>query len=276
MRPDDTAPFERITSPSNPLIKLMKTLHARKGRTETGLFLGEGLRQAMEATEMGRRPAIVLFAPEARARSNARAFLQEALQGGARCVETTPSILQTVSKRDNAQTVVAAYAQSLNPLSDLTGATLIIALQGVRDPGNLGTILRTADAIGADGVALLDQVCDPFAVEAVRASMGSLFAVKLARSAFEAFNAWRSEEGLQMIGLSLEGVLGPEAYDAGRPTVLLMGNEQSGLSPDNQAACDALVKLPMKGRADSLNLAVATAVIAYEHWRRRGYEGQRA
>jgi TrmH family RNA methyltransferase len=205
----------------------------------------------------------------------ARAFLHDMTHAGARCVETTPSILEAVSKRDNAQTVVAAYRQAYNHAADLKGAALLIALQGVRDPGNLGTILRTADAIGADGVVLLDQVCDPFAVEAVRASMGSLFAVKLARTDFAAFNAWRAAEGLQMIGLSLRGKLGPEAYDAALPTVLLMGNEQSGLSPEHEAACDALIKLPMKGRADSLNLAIATAVIAYDHWRRRGYEGRR-
>ncbi len=275
MRSEKPAPFERITSPANPLIKMMKALHAKKGRAETGLFLGEGLRQAMEAAEMGRRPEIVLFAAEASERPAARTFLHEMAKAGARCVETTPSILEAVSKRDNAQTVVAAYAQSLNPLTDFRGAALIIALQGVRDPGNLGTILRTADAIGADGVVLLDQVCDPFAVEAVRASMGSLFAVKLARTEFSAFNAWRAKERLQMIGLSLKGKLGPEAYDAAHRTVLLMGNEQSGLSTEHEAACDALIKLPMKGRADSLNLAIATAVIAYDHWRRRGYEGHR-
>lgn len=275
MRPEKPPPFERITSPSNPLIKMMKALHAKKGRAETGLFLGEGLRQAMEAADLGRRPDILLFAPEASERPAARAFLQTMARAGARCVETTPAILEAVSKRDNAQTVVAAYAQSYHQAADLTGASLIIALQGVRDPGNLGTILRTADAIGADGVVLLDQVCDPFAVEAVRASMGSLFAVKLARADFAAFNGWRTRAGLQMIGLSLKGKLGPEAYDAAQPTVLLMGNEQSGLSPEHEAACDALIKLPMKGRADSLNLAIATAVIAYDHWRRRGYEGRR-
>ncbi len=266
---------ERITSAANPLIKQMKGLHAKKVRSESGLFLGEGLRLALEAAELGQMPEILLFTAEALERPATRGLVQQVSQAGAKCIETTPTLLAAISKRDNPQTVVAAYRQALTPLTDMQGTALIIALQGVRDPGNLGTIIRTADAIGAGGVVLLDQVCDPFAVETVRASMGSLFAVRLAREGFEAFNAWRTKLGLQMIGLSLQGKIGPEAYDAAHPTVLLMGNEQSGLPPAHEAACDALVKLPMKGRADSLNLAVATAVIAYDHWRRQGYEGQR-
>jgi RNA methyltransferase, TrmH family len=264
---------ERITSPANPLIKQLKGLHAKKGRSEAGLFLGEGLRLALEAAELGRLPHILLYTADALERPAARGLVRRLEQAGAKCIETTPTILSAVSKRDNAQTVVAAYPQVLATLPDLSRVRLLIALQGVRDPGNLGTILRTADAIGAGGVVLLDQVCDPFSVEAVRASMGSLFAVKLARTDFAAFNAWRQGQGLQMAGLSLKGRLGPEAYDAARPTVLLMGNEQSGLPEAHENACDALIKLPMRGRADSLNLAVATAVIAYDHWRRNGYDG---
>jgi TrmH family RNA methyltransferase len=266
---------ERITSAANPLIKHLKGLHAKKGRAESGLFLGEGLRLALEAAEMGRMPHILLYAAEALERPAARSLVHRLAEAGAKCVETTPALLAAVSKRDNPQTVVAAYPQALSPLSDLAGAGLIIALQAVRDPGNLGTIFRTADAVGAGGVVLLDQVCDPFAVETVRASMGSLFAIRLARAEFAAFDGWRRSQKLQMIGLSLKGRHGPEAYDAAKPTVLLMGNEQSGLLPDHEAACDALVKLPMRGRADSLNLAVATAVIAYDHWRRQDYEGHR-
>jgi TrmH family RNA methyltransferase len=267
--------FERITSAANPQIKAMKALHTKKARGETGLFLGEGVRLALEAADLGRYPKTLLFSAEALERPAARALIKRLDGLGTRCLETSTALLAAVSKRDNPQTIVAAYPQILAPLASLGGSALVIALQGVRDPGNLGTILRTADAIGAGGVVLLDQVCDPFAVETVRASMGSIFAVPLARDGFGAFDAWRTAQGFQMVGLSLKGQLGPEAYDAHLPTVLLMGNEQSGLPPEHEAACSALVKLPMRGRADSLNLAVATAVIAYDHWRRRDYEGAR-
>lgn len=262
-----------IVSPSNPTIKAFKALHLKKERAETGLFLAEGQRLVQEAAAAGVWPEMLLYAPDGAARSTLAGFIREAQAQGVRTIETTRAILTAVSKRDNPQTVVAAYRQRLAPLEALLPARFVIALQQVRDPGNLGTILRTADAVGADGVALLDTTCDPFSVEAVRASMGSLFAVKLARAGFEAFNAWRRAAGAQMVGLSLQGAIGPEAYDAAKPTVLLMGNEQSGLLAEHEAACDALVRLPMRGKADSLNLAVATAVTAYDLWRRRGYEG---
>jgi RNA methyltransferase, TrmH family len=125
-------------------------------------------------------------------------------------------------------------------------------------------------------VILVGESCDPFSVEAVRASMGSLFAVKLARASFDELLRFKQERGASMMGLSLKGA----ALDADRPAearaIVLMGNEQSGLPPHMEEACDVLVKLPMRGRADSLNLAVATAVMLYDLWRRRGYDGARA
>jgi TrmH family RNA methyltransferase len=265
--------LHKITSPANPLIKTLKGLHAKKGRAETGLFLAEGARLALEAADLGVWPAIALVAPAALDRPPVRAFLAEAADRGARCVETSPAILEQVSKRDNAQTLVCAYPQRLSELGDLPADGFVIALDRVRDPGNLGTILRTADASGAGGVILVGECCDPFSVEAVRASMGAIFAVRLARAELGAFLGWRREAGLQLIGTSLNGRFGPEAYDAARPTAIFMGNEQAGLTPEMEAACDALIRLPMRGKADSLNLAVATAVTVYDLWRRRGYEG---
>jgi TrmH family RNA methyltransferase len=190
-------------------------------------------------------------------------------------IETSEAVLGQISKRDNPQTVIGAYKQALAPLEALEGDT-IVALEGVRDPGNLGTILRTADSTGAGGVVLLGESCDPFSVEAVRASMGSLFAVKLARASFEELLHYRKTRGAIMLGASLKGA----ARDSDRPAparaIVLMGNEQSGLPAEMEDGCDLLVKLPMRGRADSLNLAVATAVMLYDLWRRRGYDGARA
>ncbi|MEZ5962094.1 MAG: RNA methyltransferase [Hyphomonadaceae bacterium] len=192
-----------------------------------------------------------------------------------RLIETSESVLAQISKRDNPQTVIGAYRQRLSPLNQISGDT-VVALEAIRDPGNLGTILRTADSTGAAGVVLVGESCDPFSVEAVRASMGSLFAMTLARASFEELLQFKQERGAQMMGLSLKGA----ALDTDRPAparaIVLMGNEQSGLPPHMEEACDTLVKLPMRGRADSLNLAIATGVMLYDLWRRRGYDGARA
>lgn len=264
----------KVTSASNSLIKTLKGLHAKKGRAETGLFLAEGARLAVEAADLGVWPEVLAFADAANERPQVVSLLREAEARGVRCIETSAAILAAVSKRDNPQTVIGAYRQRLAPLDALEGG-LVIALEGVRDPGNLGTILRTADSVGAGGVVLVGQSCDPYSVEAVRASMGSIFAVKLARADFAQLHDYARQRGAQIIGASLKGAPLREDVAIGPRVVQLMGNEQSGLPPEMEAACAALVQIPMRGRADSLNLAVATAVLAYDLWRRRGYDGAR-
>ncbi|MBX3430783.1 MAG: RNA methyltransferase [Hyphomonadaceae bacterium] len=264
-----------ITSTSNPQIKTLRSLHLKKGRAETGLFLAEGARLAVEAADLGVWPEILLFSPAALQREQVRALITQAEERRVHTIETSEGVLAQISKRDNPQTVIGAYRQRLTPIGEISGDT-VVALEGIRDPGNLGTILRTADSTGAAGVVLIGESCDPFSVEAVRASMGSLFAMKLARASFEDLLRYRSERGASMLGLSLKGA----AFDIDRPAparaIVFMGNEQSGLPAHMEAACDALVKLPMRGRADSLNLAIATGVMLYDLWRRRGYDGARA
>lgn len=265
----------QITSASNPLIKTLKSLHMKKARAETGLFLAEGARLAVEAADLGVWPDILLFSPAAMARDQVRTLIAEAERRRVRTVETSETLLAQISKRDNPQTVIGAYKQALAPLESIEGET-VVALEGVRDPGNLGAILRTADSTGAGGVVLVGESCDPFSVEAVRASMGSLFAVKLARASFDELARYKETRGAEMMGLSLKGAPLDPGAPAPAKAIVLMGNEQSGLPDDMEAACDHLVKLPMRGRADSLNLAIATGVMLYDLWRRRGYDGARA
>jgi TrmH family RNA methyltransferase len=265
----------QITSSSNPLIKTLKSLHAKKGRAETGLFLAEGARLTVEAADLGIWPETLAYAAAALSRDQVRQLLRDAEAKRVRVIETSESVLASITKRDNPQTVVGAYKQRLTPLDELEGET-IVALENVRDPGNLGTILRTADSTGAAGVVLLGESCDPFSVEAVRASMGSIFAVKLARASFAELARYKSMRAAEMIGLSLKGAMQPPDAPAPAKAIVLMGNEQSGLPPHMEEACDTLVRLPMRGRADSLNLAIATGVMLYDLWRRRGYDGARA
>jgi TrmH family RNA methyltransferase len=263
---------QRITSAANPLVKTLKGLHAKKGRAEAGLFLAEGARIAAEAAEAGLWPEIAAVSEAALTRAPVRALTEDAEARGARVILVGEALLAKIAKRDNPQTMIGAYRHNARALETLDG-DLFIALEGVRDPGNLGTILRTADCAGASGVILVDQTCDPFSVEAVRASMGSIFSMPFARASFDAFDAWRCGRGLHLIGASLNGAWGDNDFDAARPHVLLMGNEQSGLPEAIEARCDALVRIPMRGKADSLNLAAATAVLVYDVWRRRGYDG---
>lgn len=265
----------QITSTANPLIKMLKALHAKKGRAETGLFLAEGARLALEAADLGAWPDILVFSPAALERAPVRKLLEGAEARGVRLIETNEGVLAQIAKRDNPQTVIGAYRQRLAPLETLEGAT-IIALDGVRDPGNLGTIIRTADSTGAGGVVLVGETCDPFSVEAVRATMGSIFAMPLARASLAELVRYKQARVAALIGASLKGaMMGADEALPGR-VIVFMGNEQSGLSAEMEAACDRLVKLPMRGRADSLNLAAATAVMLYDVWRRRGYDGARA
>jgi TrmH family RNA methyltransferase len=265
----------KITSAANPTIKMLKSLHAKKARQETGLFLAEGARLAIEAADLDILPAVLAVAPAALERSQTRALIDRVSAQGGRCIETTEAILTQITRRDNAQAVIGAYRQTTAPLdAPFARGDIVIALEGVRDPGNLGAIVRTADAMGAGGVALIGATCDPFSVECVRATMGSIFAVPIARAEFAAFDVARKAHGFSMVGASLAGTQGLDAAPGGK-IVALMGNEQSGLPEAMEQACDALVKLPMRGRADSLNLAIATAITAYDLWRRRDYDGAR-
>jgi RNA methyltransferase, TrmH family len=265
--------IQKITSPANPAIKMLKGLHLKKGRADTGLFLGEGLRLAIAAAELGRWPEWLAVSTGGLERGGAAKYVAAAAARGVKVIETNDAILAAIAKRENPQTVLGAWRQSLHSLDDIpTGPqALVLVLDQVRDPGNLGTILRTADAVGADGVVLTGGPCDPFSVEAVRASMGSLFAVRLARVEFAAFNAWRRARGLILVGTHLEGAARHDLFPIDQGVALLMGNEQAGLSAQEADACDHLVRIPMRGNADSLNLAVATAVLAYDVWRRRDF-----
>jgi TrmH family RNA methyltransferase len=171
-----------------------------------------------------------------------------------------------MTRRENPQMVVGVFEQKLTPKSEIRpGPTGVwVALEGIKDPGNLGTIIRTADAVGAEGVILVGDTVDPFGVEAVRATMGSIFHMKLARMSVAEFKEWRKGWPGIVVGTHLSGKSDYRTIDYERPVMLFMGNEQSGLPEDLAATCDHLVKIPQAGRADSLNLAIATGVMLYE------------
>jgi TrmH family RNA methyltransferase len=254
-----------ITSLANPMVKAARALHMRKAREETGQFLAEGLKIVTEAVELGRAPRQLLYGAEAATHPLLQQALAATEAAGGEAIEVSRDILGKISRRNNPQTVLAVFDQAYAPLHSLAPhtATCWVALEAVRDPGNLGTILRTADAAGCGGVVLVGECCDPFSVEAVRATMGSIFAVKLARATVGEFLAWRAAWPGSVVGTLLTATTDFRAATYTAPSLILMGNEQAGLTPGLAAACDVTVKIPMRGRADSLNLAVATGVMIY-------------
>ncbi|MEC7288612.1 MAG: RNA methyltransferase [Pseudomonadota bacterium] len=269
-----TETFDQITSASNPLIKQLRGLERKKNRNETGLFLAEGARLIEQAMSQGWQIETLIVSNSGVERDYVRKLCADARKQAARVVQVPDRLAGSIARKDNPQAVIAAIRQRELALSELDRdhPGLWIGLFECRDPGNLGTILRTADCAGAAGVILIDQCCDPYSVEAVRASMGSLFDVRLARAEFREFNAWRKHAGLDMVAASVNGDTRHDGVDFSRPSLILMGNEQAGLPPQIEAECDTLCLIPMRGGADSLNLAQATAIMLYEGWRQRGFE----
>jgi TrmH family RNA methyltransferase len=254
-----------ITSLTNPTVKAVRALHLRKEREESGLFLAEGLKIVIEAIDLGHAPRILMYGPDAASHPLLQRAVQAARAAGGEVIEVNREVLEKVSRRDNPQAVVAVFRQVYTPLPAIRPheAPCWVALQAVREPGHHGTIVRTADAAGCGGVILVGDCTDPYSVEAVRATMGSVFAVQIAKATAAEFLAWRKAWPGSVVGTLLSATADYRSADYRRPALILMGNEQQGLPPDLAAACDVNVKIPMRGRADSLNLSVAAGIMIY-------------
>ena len=255
----------QVTAFSNSTVKLLRSLRDKKARREHGLFLAEGLRILAEARDSGRLPEIVAFSAEGTRHPLAVEIIAATEAAGGDAIETPPDILSKMSGKDNPQMLLGAYRQPPTSLDaiDRGASPLWICAQALRDPGNIGTILRTGDAVGAGGLILIDDCADPFSVEAVRASMGAIFTQQVATAPWPRFLDWLRSGNGQLVGTSLKTDQDYLAAEYRKPCFLLIGNEQQGLPAEYEAECDLLVKIPMAGRADSLNAAVATAVMAF-------------
>ncbi len=256
----------QVTAFSNPTVKRLRSLRDKKARRSERLFLAEGLRILAEARDSGRLPEIIAFSSAGGVHPLAAEIIAATEAAGGEVIETTADILSKMSGKDNPQTLLGAYRQPETSLDfiDRSAGALWIAAQALRDPGNIGTILRTGDAVGAGGLILIDECADPFSVEAVRASMGAIFTQAIAAAPWTQFIDWlRSGRG-QLVGTSLKASGDYLRAEYRQPCFLLIGNEQQGLPAAYERECDLLVKIPMAGRADSLNAAVAAAVMAFQ------------
>ena len=272
-RGDTVAPGRviHITSLANPVVKEIRGLGLAKNRKESRLFVAEGLKLVADAIEAGWRCRTLVHAARVANEALVERLSTVARARGADIVSVSEAVLVKIARRENPQSVLGVFEQRLTRLSDIRpGATDVhVALEAIRDPGNLGTIVRTADAVGAAGVILVGDRVDPFSIEAVRATMGSIFHVPLTRASHAEFGSLLGHWPGTVAGTHLAATTDYRGADYRGPVLLVMGGEQAGLSPAVAAACGQLVKIPMAGRADSLNLAVATGVMLFEILRDR-------
>jgi len=258
---------KEVTSLANPLIKDIKALALKKFRDQQNAFMAEGLKLVIDALDLGWQIRTLVFAKAGRGNPAVEKVAARTVAAGGTVLEVSEKVLVAITRRDNPQMVVGVFSQRFLALRDIRAdnGDVWVALDRVRDPGNLGTVIRTVDAVGAKGVILVGDTTDPFSVETVRATMGSIFAVPVAKATTEAFLAWRGGFSGLVAGTHLKGAVDYRSVDFSRgPVLLMMGNEQQGLPESLAASCDRLLRIPQAGRADSLNLAVATGIMLFE------------
>jgi len=258
---------KQITSLTNDRVKAIRALEMRKVRKETGLFVAEGASLLVTARDNGFIPEMLVYQAGTAASGIGRGLVTHALNAGSEVLEVSEAVLAKLASKDNPQTLLGVFRQRF---ADPPEATKIsagetwLALEEIRDPGNLGTIIRTADAVGCAGIVLVGTTCDPFSLESIRATMGSIFAVPIAKMERPAFVALAKDWPGDVVGTHLDGREDFRTADYRGPQLIVMGSEGPGLSSGVAAVCTKLVKIPMSGKLDSLNLAIATALMLYQ------------
>ncbi len=254
-----------ISSFSNPRIKFIKKLRIKKYRDESNLFYIEGPRIISEAFSNNWKINQVFYS-EALIKDNFTRDLVEKLQNeNIECLEVDKQVFESFSVKDGPKGIAAVLEQKNFEIQQVcTNPGLWVAVDRIQDPGNLGSILRTIDAVGGKGIILIDHCTDPFDISAVRGSMGSLFSLQIIRISGETFIEFSKKNKLNIIGTSDKASIDYQAISYQKDLILLMGSEREGLSEKLINVCDKLISIPMVGKNDSLNLAVATSICLYE------------
>ncbi|GAB4458214.1 MAG: RNA methyltransferase [Anaerolineales bacterium] len=251
-----------IASLSNPLVKQARALRQKKARRESGLFLVEGIHHVGEVIEAGWEVENVLYAPDLLTSRFAHELVAR-LPSPPQPV--TPQVMESIADKENPQGILAIVRQRQTRLSDLQTVRYAVALVSPQDPGNVGTILRTMDGVGADALFLLEGGVELYHPSVVRSSMGALFWMPVVHTSFAEFVAWARERKFQLIGTSAHADAEYQTLVPQTPWALVLGNEQKGLSREQMDACDVTVSLPMRGRGSSLNLSVAAGILLYRY-----------
>jgi TrmH family RNA methyltransferase len=255
---------EAISSSANPLIKRIRKLKQRKHRDSEGAFFVEGIRPVLSALASEAEVDSVVLAPELLTSDAARARVRSS---GAKVVEVTSEVFESIAEREHPSglgAVVRTWQRDLEDLS-VDADAIVLAVDDVGNPGNLGTILRTADAAGVGGVVLTGEGTDPFHPTAVKASMGALFGVPVFRcDDITAFAKWCGANGVGTVATSARAEVEHWAVTYPSPIGVMFGSEASGLPVEVRDAADLSVRIPMGGESSSLNLAVAAGIILFE------------
>lgn len=267
-----TAESARIVFSRNNLhVKRIRDLQRREERERTGLFFVEGMRLVSQALHHGVRLETLLISPPLLTHPFARKVARQQQRAGTPLLSVPADVYHSVSLAEEPQGIGAVVRQRWTLLEQANPRTGLcrLALDSIRSPGNLGTILRTCEAVGGAGVILLDESVDPYDPATVRASMGAMFSQQLVRASPEEFLDWKRKHGCLLVGTSPHASADYRSVRYEPPVVLFMGGERKGLPMERQLQCDAMVRIPMAGSADSLNVAVATGVLLYEVFGRR-------
>lgn len=261
-----------ITSLSNSTIVAIRKLHLLKERRERQLFLAEGLRVVGQALDSGVEIKQVIYCPSLLISDYGQQLVVRAGQIGIECLGVNEAVFASLARKDTPQGIAAVIAQRWQELAFIqpNEGELWVGLQAVQNPGNLGTILRTCDAVGAKHLLLLDDCTDPYDPAAVKASMGSIFTVSLTKSKFESFLEWHNHhQEMSLVGTSDHATGDYALVEYPKTCLLLMGSEREGLPEKYMQLCEKIVRIPMEGACDSLNLAVATGIILYQIYNQR-------
>jgi len=264
---------ELITSSANPLVKRIRALDSRKIRKREGALFVEGVQPVWRAIQAGAEVDVLVVAPDLVADSFAQDLCDNQLESGTRVAYLSAELFCRISDRDGPTGIAAILRGKIGDLDSLeiTAASLFIALHKVSNPGNLGTIIRSADAAGASVLILLGGCADPHAPAAVKASMGSLYSLPIVQDpSTDNFVDWASEHEVALAATSAHSATPYWDLNLDSPTVLLMGSEGAGLPAELLDRCDVALQIPMVGLASSLNLAAATSIILFDVLRRRG------
>jgi TrmH family RNA methyltransferase len=255
-----------ITSFANQNVKLIRKLEQKKYRQESGLFFIEGLRTVGEAVQTGAPIETLVFAPELLISDFGKSLLKYPAVENIETLEVSSEIYQKIAHKEGPQGIGAIVKQDWKVIDQILADSgdLWVGLDSVSDPGNLGTIMRTAEAVGCRGIILLGHSTDPYDPTAVKASMGAVFSLELVQSDWDSFNNWKNNNQFTMVGTSDSAKTDYQMVAYRRPLILLMGSERHGLPDQMQSTCEHMVFIPMEGRTDSLNLAVATGIMLYE------------
>lgn len=272
----DSGDFETVLSSlQNPRVKESIALRERSRRNSTGLFLIEGYRELLRAMDGGQQIDTLYICPALFLGSNETVLIDRIKRKGARVFECTEKVFHKLSYRDRPDGLLAVAKQlplSLNGLdSRLSGTTppFLVVAEAIEKPGNLGTLLRSSDAVGVDGVIVCDRCTDIYNPNVVRASVGTLFTVPVVEAVGTETLEWLRKKGIKILAATPSARIEYTDVDMSGPIAIAVGTEQLGLSDLWMAESDMQVRIPMCGVADSLNVATATTLLLYEALRQR-------